>query len=156
MYFMPSILSLPVKYICKYKDKISDRTNGPFFIREEPNENNYCEPFNPNHKFIAQFYDHRFKLRHWYYMRGNVDKVKRDIELLDKRLWYNNNKIDDYLDMMSENPSLPVDKLEKYNHRVAEDLSSIRKLESFVMVYDNSYTRKPEYPGEERDNVNTY
>lgn len=89
-------------------------------------------------------------------MMGQLSTVKQDIVKLDLRLKYNNNMIDNWQERLLSNPNLPTTELERYNHMVKEDLSSIRKLESFVKKYEPLYISKPEYPGEERDNVNTY
>lgn len=87
---------------------------------------------------------------------GNVSNVRSFIAFLDIRIKYHNRRIDSIQDRLNDNPYLPTDKLEYHFHAVKTDLSSIRKLESFLLVYDSSYIRKKEYPGEERDNVNTY
>lgn len=140
----------------RYRDR--DRRNGPFYIQEEPNNNYHCEPFNQQAKFIAVFLDHEFKKRHVFFMKGNgnVNNVKRAIDFLDKRLKKTNLEIDRLQDQLDNNPQLSTETIEKHFHTVKQDLSSIRKLESFLLSYDRSYVIRLEYPGEERDNVNTY
>lgn len=139
-----------------YKRKPS--RNKVFPIREEPNNNKYCEPFSPRESFIAHFIDHNQNVRFTYFMKYDLVKVRKTIDILHNNLLFNIGKCDELQDYLETHPSdnNKTSEYERYNHVVKEDLSSIRKLESFLKVYDTSYIPKPEYPGEERDNVNTY
>ena len=70
----------------------------------------------------------------------------------------NISKADDLQFFLENNPQRNdiTREYEKYIHNVKEDMSTIRKLESFLIRYKSDYIRKPIYSGEERDNVNTY
>lgn len=129
-----------------------------FFIDEEPNRNKICEPFSTRESFIAKFVDHNLNVRHSFFMKYDLDKVRSTIEKLDKDLSANIFKCDELQDYLERNPldHATTREYEKYNHFVKEGLSSLRKLEGFLIRYDTTYIPKSEYPGEERDNVNTY
>lgn len=143
----------------KYKvyEKNSDR-NRYFFIKEEPNLNKTCESFPLHKSFIAHFIDHNGNERFKYYMAIECFKVKSEIELLHQKIETNISLADhlqSYLELNPQRNDL-TRKYEGYIHFVKEDISAIRKLESFYKVYNPTYKSKPEYSGEERDNVNTY
>jgi len=84
--------------------------------------------------------------------------VKAKIEIIHKRILANCSISDNLQTILECNPNRDdlTRRYEHYIHLVKEDMSSIRKLESFYLYYNSFYIRKPEYPGEERDNVNTY
>lgn len=93
------------------------------------------------------------------YLLGTQKKgLRRDIETIHNRINLNISISDDlqtFLELNSNRDDL-TRKYEHHIHLVKEDMSSIRKLESVYLRYNPFYTRKAEYPGEERDNVNTY
>lgn len=84
--------------------------------------------------------------------------VRAKIEVIHERIRTNNSISDNLQSILEANPGRDdlTRKYEHHIHLVKEDMSSIRKLESFYLYYNPFYIRKPEYPGEERDNVNTY
>lgn len=96
----------------------------------------------------------KFFLKYDYHDR----KVNQAIDKIDKNIRANISKCDELQDYLEIHPldDNKTREYERYNHLVKEDLSSLRKLEAFVKRYNPSYIPKPEYPGEERDNVNTY
>lgn len=154
------MLFTPLKKIYidyKYERYKQDRSKHKIFrIDEEPNRNNICEPFSKAETFFAHFIDHENNKRFTFFMKYEKSRVKSQIEKLNKDIIYNSNKIDDIQVYLSSNPNSSVRELERYNHLVKQDMSCLRKLESFYKKYDNKYISKPEYSGEERDNVNTY
>ena len=154
------VIFTPLKRIYvdfKYKQyKDNKDKHKTFTIFEEPNRNLFCEPFSTKETFIGYFIDHEGNIKYMFFMRYDKRKVKRIIEKLDKDIRFNSNKIDDIQVYLSSNPNASVQELERYNHLVKQDMASLRKLESFYKQYDKKYVSKPEYPGEERDNVNTY
>jgi hypothetical protein len=129
-----------------------------FLIHEEPNMNKWCEPFSTRSSFIANFVDHNQRVRFTYFMRYHLGDVRSTIERLHTDTLFHISKCDELQDYLEINPQDDngTKKYEKHNHVVKENMSSIRKLEGFLMRYDSSYIPKPEYAGEERDNVNTY
>jgi hypothetical protein len=129
-----------------------------FYIHEEPNRNKYCEPFSTRRSFIANFIDHKQNVRFTFFMDYHLSEVRSTIEKLNNNLLFNISKCNELQDYLEANPldHGGTKRYEEFNHVVKEDMSSIRKLESFLMRYDSSYIPKPEYAGEERDNVNTY
>lgn len=143
----------------KYKIyKNNEDKNKYFYIREEPNLNKTIESFPIHKNFFAHFIDHNGKERFKYYMGIESYKVKTEIELLHNKIEANislADQLQSYLELNPQRNDL-TRKYERYIHFVKEDISSIRKLESFYKVYNPTYKSKPEYSGEERDNVNTY
>ena len=91
-------------------------------------------------------------------MDNEITKLRSSIDKLDSNILFNISKCDELQNYLEINPldDYKTREYERYNHLVKEDLSSIRKLETFLKRYDPSYISKPEYSGEERDNVNTY
>lgn len=91
-------------------------------------------------------------------MALDIYKVRSSIELLHSKLVANISRCDQLQAHLEIHPHQDniTSEYERFNHYVKEDLSSIRKLETFLKRYDTSYISKPQYPGEERDNVNTY
>ena len=90
---------------------------------------------------------------------GTEKKILRsEIEVIHKRIMANTSISDNIQTFLEYNPGRDdlTRKYEHYIHLVKEDMSNIRKLESVYLYYNSLYIRKPEYPGEERDNVNTY
>jgi len=93
------------------------------------------------------------------YLLGTQKKGLRcDIEIIHKRINSNISISDNLQNFLELNPYRDdlTRKYEHHIHLVKEDMSNIRKLESVYLYYNPLYIRKPEYPGEERDNVNTY
>ena len=91
-------------------------------------------------------------------MNKDLLQVKWSIEHLHNRIVSNNleaDRLQTFLEFYPQRDNL-TSSYENYIHLVKEDISSIRKLETFYKKYYVSYISKPEYPGEERDNVNTY
>jgi hypothetical protein len=84
--------------------------------------------------------------------------LRAKIEAIHERINVNISVSDNLQTILESNPSRDdlTRKYEHHIHLVKEDMSNIRKLESFYLHYNPLYIRKPEYPGEERDNVNTY
>lgn len=129
-----------------------------FTIYEEPNLNRHNDTvFSTKGSFIALFKDQGNNLRFTYYMRHDVARLRADIEGLHITLLANI-RMCDILQVEAENNSsdLITQQYERYNHEVKRDLSNIRRLESVYKCYNKTYICKPEYSGEERDNVNTY
>jgi hypothetical protein len=149
--------TIAIDFKHKYYKKRPSK-NKAFFIHEEPNKNKVCEPFSTKGSFIANFIDHKQNIRFTFFMNYDLGDIRSTIEKLHNNLQFNISKCDELQDYLEVNPldENGTKEYEGYNHVVKEDLSSIRKLEGFLMRYDSSYIPKPEYPGEERDNVNTY
>jgi hypothetical protein len=129
-----------------------------FRIHTEPSLNHHIESF-PKHKsFVARFVNENDDIKFEYDMRKQLPVVRFSIEKLHLNLITNirfSDELQSFLELHPHRDDITRE-YERYNHLVKEDLSSIRKLEAFVKVYDPSYVSKPEYSGEERDNVNTY
>jgi hypothetical protein len=91
-------------------------------------------------------------------MKYDLSKVKSTVENLHVEITNSISASDNLQDFLLNHPQRDdlTTEYEYYNHIVKEKLSSIRKLESFIKVYEPGYISKPEYPGEERDKVNTY
>jgi hypothetical protein len=130
-----------------------------FIIYEEPNRNrNIDTPFSTKHSLIALFKDHEGHSRFTYYMRYDLPLLRADIEYLHRKLLANIRMCDILQDEGVKYPSLNTitQQYEVYNHEVKRDLSNLRRLESVYRCYKKNYICKPEYSGEERDNVITY
>lgn len=125
-------------------------------IREEPNQNYSCEEADPSVKYFAVFVDHKGKTKCTFDITGHTINVRAYITYLDLRLRFYNYKIDNWQEKLNKNRLLSTSPMEKCNHQYKKDLACIRKLESLVLKHDPSFVRRPEYPGEERDDVNSY
>lgn len=148
-------VAIDIKY--RYYKRRSSKQK-VFPIYEEPNRNKSCEPFSTRESFIAHFVDHKQDVRFSFFMKYDLTKVRFTIEKLHNNLLANIFRCDElqnHLEIHTQDHD-KTREYEGYNHVVKEDLSSLRKLESFLKTYDSTYISKPEYPGEERDNVNTY
>lgn len=144
-----------IKY--KYYNKRKSR-NQFFWIHEEPNMNLVCEPFNTRKTFMAHFINDKMNRKYSFLVKNQVPKIQSTIETLHSNIM-NNIAISDNLQTFLEiNPQRNdiTREYEKHIHDVKEDMSTLRKLESFLIRYRPDYIRKPTYAGEERDNVNTY
>lgn len=141
----------------EYYKKIKSRNN-IFVVHEEPNLNLTCEEFSTNKTFIAHFVDYKLNVRHSFLVGYQIPKIESTIDILHNRIINNINKSDDLQFFLENNPQRDdvTREYEKYNHHVKQDLSTLRKLESFLIKYKPDHSRKPIYSGEERDNVNTY
>jgi len=143
----------------KYKHYERNPENNIYFrIHEEPNDNLSCEPFPRRSRFIAHFVDNNNNERFKYLMGTQKKVLRAKIEMIHTRIMANSSISDNLQTILEYNPNRDdlTRRYEHYIHLVKEDISSIRKLESFYLYYNSLYVRKPEYAGEERDNVNTY
>lgn len=129
-----------------------------FRINDEPNLNYTCEPLPIRGPYTAHFIDSSNNERFTFFLSPQYRHIKYKISFLHERIMANISVADNlqnYLEMHPHRNDLTRD-YESHIHTVKEDMSSIRKLETVYMIYNSSYTRKPEYTGEQRDNVNTY
>lgn len=129
-----------------------------FQIYDEPNMNHTCERIPHKGMFFAVFLDSEGKYRHTYFMNIGLASLTVRIEKLHLRIMANIHESDNlqsFLEMNSQRHDLTRE-YEQQIHHVKEDMCTIRKLESFLKQYHPHYISKPEYSGEQRDNVNTY
>jgi hypothetical protein len=141
----------------EYYKKVKSR-NFLFFIDEEPNLNLTCEEFPKNRSFLAHFIDHNSNINHTFMIAYHIPKIEYTIDLLHEKIMSNIHRSDDLQFFLENNPHRDdiTCEYEKYNHYVKQDMSRLRKLESFLIKYKSYHPRKPVYTGEEKDNVNTY